>query len=51
MELEERILGILGLGGTGSATRETRAAMGQLVIDNLDSWFQSGKLLTEVFGN
>ncbi len=35
----------------GSATRETRAAMGQLVIDNLDSWFQSGKLLTEVSGN
>ncbi len=35
----------------GSATMETRAAMGKLVADNLDSWFSSGKLLTEVTGN
>ena len=35
----------------GSATVETRAAMGQLVVDNLDSYFSTGKLLTEVSGN
>ncbi len=35
----------------GSATRETRAAMGKLVADNLESWFRSGELLTEVRGN
>ncbi len=35
----------------GSATVETRAAMGQLVLDNLESWFSAGKLLTEVSGN
>ena len=35
----------------GSATVETRAAMGKLVVDNLDAWFRSGKLLTEVTGN
>ena len=35
----------------GSATVETRAAMGKLVVDNLDAWFQTGKLLTEVTGN
>ncbi len=32
----------------GSATVETRAAMGTLVVDNLESWFRTGKLLTEV---
>jgi len=35
----------------GSATIETRAAMGKLVIDNLDAWFNTGKLLTEVTRN
>ncbi len=35
----------------GSATHETRAAMGKLVADNLESWFRSGELLTEVRGN
>ncbi|MCY3689551.1 MAG: 2-hydroxyacid dehydrogenase [Gammaproteobacteria bacterium] len=35
----------------GSATVETRAAMGDLVVDNLDSWFSAHRLLTEVTGN
>ncbi len=35
----------------GSATFETRTAMGQVVIDNLDAWFNAGKLLTKVTGN
>ena len=34
----------------GSATVETRAAMGALVVDNLDAWFNFGKLLTRVTG-
>jgi lactate dehydrogenase-like 2-hydroxyacid dehydrogenase len=32
----------------GSATRETRAAMAQLMLDNLRSWFRSGRVLTPV---
>jgi lactate dehydrogenase-like 2-hydroxyacid dehydrogenase len=32
----------------GSATRETRAAMAQLMLDNLRSWFGSGRALTPV---
>ena len=32
----------------GSATRETRRAMGQLVLDNLDAHFAGGPLLTPV---
>lgn len=32
----------------GSATQETRAAMAQLMLDNLRSWFRSGRLLTPV---
>lgn len=35
----------------GSATIETRAAMGNLVVENLDAWFSNGKLLTEVSEN
>lgn len=31
-----------------SGTFETRGAMGQLVVDNLKSWFTDGKLLTPV---
>jgi lactate dehydrogenase-like 2-hydroxyacid dehydrogenase len=31
-----------------SATTDTRAAMGQLVLDNLASWFESGRPLTPV---
>lgn len=34
----------------GSATRETRAAMAQLMLDNLRSWFRSGRALTPVLG-
>ena len=32
----------------GSATSETRAAMGQLALDNLAAWFAGKPLLTEV---
>jgi lactate dehydrogenase-like 2-hydroxyacid dehydrogenase len=32
----------------GSASVHTRNAMGQLVVDNLKSWFQEGKPLTPV---
>lgn len=32
----------------GSATVETRAAMAQLMLDNLRSWFKSGRALTPV---
>ncbi len=32
----------------GSASARTRAAMGQLVVDNLASWFESGRPLTPV---
>jgi lactate dehydrogenase-like 2-hydroxyacid dehydrogenase len=32
----------------GSASIHTRDAMGQLVVDNLKSWFDSGKALTPV---
>jgi len=32
----------------GSATAETRRAMGQLVIDNLDAYFSGKPLITEV---
>jgi len=32
----------------GSATHDTRAAMGQLVIDNLEAHFTGNPLLTRV---
>jgi len=32
----------------GSATRETRAAMAQLMLDNLRAWFRGGRALTPV---
>ena len=32
----------------GSATVETRQAMGDLVCDNLDSWLKTGKVLKPV---
>ena len=32
----------------GSASVHTRKAMADLVVDNLDSWFSSGKALTPV---
>ncbi|MCX7142905.1 MAG: 2-hydroxyacid dehydrogenase [Proteobacteria bacterium] len=32
----------------GSATRETRRAMGQLVLDNVDAFFRDGSLLTPI---
>jgi len=32
----------------GSATNETRAAMAQLMLDNLRAWFRSGRALTPV---
>ena len=32
----------------GSATVETRAAMGDLVCDNLDAWAANGRVLTPV---
>ncbi|MHA7773699.1 2-hydroxyacid dehydrogenase [Roseibium sp. M-1] len=32
----------------GSASQATRNAMGQLVVDNLKSWFQTGKAITPV---
>ena len=32
----------------GSATQETRAAMARLMLDNLRSWFRSGRVLTPV---
>jgi lactate dehydrogenase-like 2-hydroxyacid dehydrogenase len=31
-----------------SATTDTRAAMGQLVLDNLASFFESGRAITPV---
>ena len=31
-----------------SATTDTRAAMGQLVLDNLESFFRDGRALTPV---
>lgn len=34
----------------GSASKATRRAMGQLVIDNLTSWFAEGRALTPVNG-
>jgi lactate dehydrogenase-like 2-hydroxyacid dehydrogenase len=32
----------------GSATRETRRAMGQLVLDNVEAYYRDGRLLTPV---
>jgi lactate dehydrogenase-like 2-hydroxyacid dehydrogenase len=34
----------------GSASKPTRRAMGQLVVDNLTSWFDEGRALTPVNG-
>ncbi|MDB5879625.1 MAG: hydroxyacid dehydrogenase [Variovorax sp.] len=39
---------VLLLPHIGTATHETRAAMGELVIDNLKSFFETGHLLTPV---
>lgn len=39
---------VLLLPHIGTATHETRAAMGELVIDNLKSFFDTGSLLTPV---
>jgi lactate dehydrogenase-like 2-hydroxyacid dehydrogenase len=44
IELDNTVL----LPHLGSASVETRNAMGQLVIDNLASWFKNGKPLTPV---
>jgi lactate dehydrogenase-like 2-hydroxyacid dehydrogenase len=44
IELDNTVL----LPHLGSASVETRNAMGQLMIDNLASWFKSGKPLTPV---
>lgn len=49
--VDERLLGfdnVLLTPHIGSATQETRAAMAQLMLDNLRSWFRSGKALTPV---
>ena len=32
----------------GSASVETRAAMGKLVVDNLVAWFETGRPITPV---
>jgi lactate dehydrogenase-like 2-hydroxyacid dehydrogenase len=39
---------VLLLPHIGSATQETRAAMAQLMLDNLRGWFGSGRVLTPV---
>ncbi|MCV0424744.1 MAG: 2-hydroxyacid dehydrogenase [Roseibium sp.] len=40
--------GVTLLPHVGSASRFTRDAMGQLVVDNLKSWFNTGKAITPV---
>jgi lactate dehydrogenase-like 2-hydroxyacid dehydrogenase len=50
-DIDARFFGlenVLLLPHIGSATVETRAAMAALVLDNLRSWFGSGKALTPV---
>ncbi len=44
LSLERTVL----LPHVGTASRDTRRAMGQLLADNLTSWFQSGTVLTPV---
>jgi len=44
MELENAVL----LPHVGSASVPTRRAMGQLVVDNLSTWFETGRALTPV---
>jgi lactate dehydrogenase-like 2-hydroxyacid dehydrogenase len=49
--IDERFFGfenVLLTPHIGSATRETRAAMAQLMLDNLRSYFRSGRALTPV---
>jgi lactate dehydrogenase-like 2-hydroxyacid dehydrogenase len=49
--IDERFFGfenVLLTPHIGSATRETRAAMARLMMDNLRSYFRSGKVLTPV---
>jgi lactate dehydrogenase-like 2-hydroxyacid dehydrogenase len=50
-DIDRRFFGlenVLLLPHIGSATQETRAAMAQLMLDNLRSWFRSGRALTPV---
>lgn len=50
-DIDKRFFGlenVLLLPHIGSATQETRAAMAQLMLDNLRSWFRSGRALTPV---
>lgn len=50
-DIDRRFFGlenVLLLPHIGSATRETRAAMAQLMLDNLRSYFRSGRALTPV---
>ena len=44
VELEKVVL----LPHVGSASVPTRRAMGQLVVDNLEAWFETGRALTPV---
>ncbi|WP_289036450.1 2-hydroxyacid dehydrogenase [uncultured Roseibium sp.] len=44
IEMENAVL----LPHVASASEHTRDAMGQLVVDNMSSWFSSGKVLTAV---
>jgi lactate dehydrogenase-like 2-hydroxyacid dehydrogenase len=50
-DVDARLFGLdnaLLLPHIGSATHETRAAMAQLMLDNLRAWFRSGRALTPV---
>jgi lactate dehydrogenase-like 2-hydroxyacid dehydrogenase len=50
-DIDARLFGLdnaLLLPHIGSATHETRAAMAQLMLDNLRAWFRSGRALTPV---
>jgi lactate dehydrogenase-like 2-hydroxyacid dehydrogenase len=52
-DIDARFFGlenVLLLPHIGSATHETRAAMAQLMLDNLRSYFRSGRALTPVTG-
>jgi lactate dehydrogenase-like 2-hydroxyacid dehydrogenase len=50
-DIDARLFGLdnaLLMPHIGSATHETRAAMAQLMLDNLRAWFRSGRALTPV---
>jgi lactate dehydrogenase-like 2-hydroxyacid dehydrogenase len=50
-DIDRRFFGlenVLLMPHIGSATVETRAAMAQLMLDNLRSYFRSGRALTPV---